>query len=175
MVREFSIVTRNASGYPTSVQNPYAEVDFKTSGGHDSYNALMLSLNRRSAQGLAMNMQYTLGKSFGTSGGANGANTAANNARTEEEFEYEDGYNNFDVRHTFNLSLLYSLPFGEGRRFGKRQRPRECGARWLGRGRDRQRAQRRAHQRASSRGQTSSIKTRRLASTTRARRSVVLR
>jgi hypothetical protein len=118
VIREFSIVTRNAAGQVTGVQNPYAEVDFKTSGGHDTYNAMMLSLNRRSAQGLALNMQYTLGKSYGTSGGANGANTAANNARTEAEFEYEDGYNNFDVRHTFNLSLLYSLPFGRGRQFG---------------------------------------------------------
>ena len=120
VVREFSIVTRDAAGQVTGVQNPYAEIDFKTSGGHDSYNAMMLSLNRRSAQGLALNMQYTLGKSYGTSGGANGANTAANNARTESEFEYEDGYNNFDVRHTFNLSLLYSLPFGKGRKFGER-------------------------------------------------------
>ena len=41
---------RDAAGNVTGVQNPYAEVDFKTSGGHDSYNALMLSLNRRSAQ-----------------------------------------------------------------------------------------------------------------------------
>ena len=83
VIREFSIVTRDAAGNVTGVQNPYAEVDFKTSGGHDSYNAMMLPLNRRSAQGLALNMQYTLGKSHGTSGGANGANTAANNARTD--------------------------------------------------------------------------------------------
>ena len=125
VIREFSIVARDAAGNVTGVQNPYAEVDFKTSGGHDQYNALMLSLNRRSAQGLAMNMQYTLGKSRGTSGGSNEANTAANNARTEAEFEYEDGYNNFDVRHTFNVSLMYSLPFGEGRKCGKQcERPR---------------------------------------------------
>jgi len=118
VIREFSIVARDAAGNVTGVQNPYAEVDFKTSGGHDQYNALMLSLNRRSAQGLAMNMQYTLGNSRGTSGGSNEANTAANNARTEAEFEYEDGYNNFDVRHTFNVSLMYSLPFGAGRKWG---------------------------------------------------------
>jgi len=118
VIREFSIVARDAAGNVTGVQNPYAEVDFKTSGGHDQYNALMLSLNRRSAQGLAMNMQYTLGNSRGTSGGSNEANTAANNARTETEFEYEDGYNNFDVRHTFNVSLMYSLPFGAGRKWG---------------------------------------------------------
>ena len=118
IVREFSLVERNAAGQITRVQNPYAEVDFKTSGGHDEYNAMMLSLNKRSANGLATNVQYTLGRSRGTSGGSNEANTAANNARTLDEFEYEDGYNNFDVRHTFNLSVLYSLPYGRGRKYG---------------------------------------------------------
>ena len=118
VVREYSLVTRDANGNVTAVQNPYAEIDFKTSGGHDSYNALMLSLNRRSSRGLAMNMQYTLGESRGTSGGSNEANTAGNNARTLDQFEYEEGYNNFDVRHTFNLSLLYSIPFGRDRKFG---------------------------------------------------------
>jgi hypothetical protein len=118
VIREYSIVQRDASGNVTGVQNPYAEIDFKTSGGRDEYDALMLSLNRRSVRGVAMNVQYTLGRSRGTSGGSNEANTAANNARTPAEFDYEEGYNNFDVRHTFNVSLLYSLPYGRGRRFG---------------------------------------------------------
>jgi hypothetical protein len=118
VIREFSIVQRDAAGSITSVQNPFAEVDYKTSGGHDAYNAMMLSLNRRSAAGLSINVQYTLGKSYGNTGGSNEATTAANNARTIEEFNYDNGYNNFDVRHTFNLSLLYSLPYGEGRRHG---------------------------------------------------------
>ena len=118
LIREFSIVSRDANGNVTAVQNPYAEVDFKTSGGEDSYNAMMLSLNRRSTNGIATNLQYTFSTSRGTSGGSNEANTAANNARTLEQFDYEQGYNNFDVRHTFNISLLYSLPFGRGRRFG---------------------------------------------------------
>ena len=39
-IREFSIL----SG--TSVQNPYAEVDYKTSGGRDSYNALQMTFQR---------------------------------------------------------------------------------------------------------------------------------
>src|SRR6185436_8927647 len=118
VIREFSIPTRDAAGNITGVQNPFAEIDYKTSGGHDSYNALMLSLNRRSSRGIAMNMQYTYATSRGTSGGSNEANTAGNNARTLEQFEYENGYNNFDVRHTFNLSVLYSIPYGQGRRFG---------------------------------------------------------
>ena len=58
-------------------------------------------------------MQYNLGRSRGTTGGTNEANTAANNAdaRNLADFEYDNGYNNFDVRHTFNLSVLYSLPW----------------------------------------------------------------
>ena len=111
VVREFSIVTRDAAGNITGVQNPYAEVDYKTSGGHSTYKALMLSLNRRASKGISANVQYTLGKSRGTSGGSNEANTAANNARTLEQFEYENGYNNFDVRHTFNASLILDVPF----------------------------------------------------------------
>jgi hypothetical protein len=95
------------------VQNPFAEVDYKTTGGHDEYNALMLSLNRRSARGLSMNAQYTLGRSRGTTAGSNEALTAANNARTLEQFEYDNGYNNFDVRHTLNFSALYTIP-GQG-------------------------------------------------------------
>jgi len=118
VIREFSIVQRDAAGNVTGVQNPFAEVDIKTSGGHDHYNAMMLSLSRRAADGLSLNVQYTLGQSKGNTAGSNEALTAANNARTLADFEYDNGYNNFDVRHTFNVSALYSIPYGRGRRFG---------------------------------------------------------
>ena len=120
VIREFSIVQRDAAGNITGVQNPYAEVDVKTTGGYSNYRSMMLSLNRRSANGMSMNMQYTLGKSRGTTGGSNEANTAANNANSQDlaQFDYDNGYNNFDVRHTFNVSLLYSIPYGKGRKYG---------------------------------------------------------
>src|SRR6185503_17632174 len=57
-IREFDIVTRNDDGSIATIQRPYAEIDYKTSGGHDSYNAMQLSLSRRSAGGLSMNAQY---------------------------------------------------------------------------------------------------------------------
>src|SRR4029453_5935037 len=47
----------------------------------------------------------------------NEARTAANNARALSEFDYDEGYNNFDIRHTFNLSALYDLPVGQGKRY----------------------------------------------------------
>src|SRR5262245_29399456 len=113
VVREFDIVTRNADGTIASIQRPYAEVDYKTSGGYDSYNSMQLSLTKRSVRGVTMNAQYTLGYSRGTSGGSNEATTASNNARAISDFDFENGYNNFDIRHTFNLSLLYTIP-GQG-------------------------------------------------------------
>ena len=110
-IREFSIV----SG-ASSVQNPYAEVDDKTSGGHDTYNALQVTLGRRFSTGLTLNSQYTFAKSHGNTSGSNEARTAANNARATSEFDYDIGRNNFDVRHTFNLSAIYDLPFGKGKK-----------------------------------------------------------
>jgi hypothetical protein len=118
VIREFSIVQRDAAGNVTGVQNPYAEVDSKTSGGHDNYNAMMLQLSRRAATGVSLNVQYTLGRSRGNTAGSNEALTAANNARDLADFDYDNGYNNFDVRHTFNLSLLYPIPYGRGRAYG---------------------------------------------------------
>jgi hypothetical protein len=110
-VREFSII----SGTST-LQQPYAEVDYKASGGHDDYRALQLSLTRRFSTGVTLNSQYTWSRSFGNTSGSNEARTAANNARALSEYDYDNGYNNFDVRHTFNLSAVYDLPFGSGKK-----------------------------------------------------------
>ncbi len=112
VIRQFDIV--NADG---SISRPFAEVDVKTTGGRDNYNALQLSLARRYNTGLTLNSQYTLSRSFGTTAGSNEALTAGNNAVAPADFDYDLGYNRFDIRHTFNLSALYSLPFGQGRQF----------------------------------------------------------
>src|SRR5262249_5896588 len=105
IIREFD--TDNAG---TNVLRPFGEVDYKSSGGHDSYNALQLSLMKRSSRGLTMNAQYTLGRSYGNSTGSNEADTVGNNARNLGDFAYDDGYNKFDVRHISNASLVYTIP-----------------------------------------------------------------
>jgi hypothetical protein len=106
-VREFDVL----SG---ATQNrPFAEVDYKTSGGDDTYNALQLSIVRNFSNGLTMNAQYTLAKSEGTTAGSNEARTSAQ----LDNFEADRGRNNFDVRHNFNISALYELPVGDGKRF----------------------------------------------------------
>jgi hypothetical protein len=84
---------------------------------------MMLQLSRRAASGISLNAQYTLGQSKGNTAGSNEALTSGNLARKLSDFDYDDGFNNFDVRHTFNLSLLYPLPYGRGRTFGANASP----------------------------------------------------
>ncbi|MFM9904521.1 MAG: carboxypeptidase regulatory-like domain-containing protein [Pyrinomonadaceae bacterium] len=125
-IRQFDILNAAAiaaapSGCGASASNaicrPFAEVDYKTSGGDDRYNALQVSVQKSSNIGLTMNAQYTYAKSQGTSAGSNEARTSGQ----LENFEADRGRNNFDVRHTFNLSALYQLPIGTGKMwdFGK--------------------------------------------------------
>ncbi len=102
-IRQFDIING------TTQNRPFAEVDYKTSGGDDRYNALQLSLARRFNQGLTLNAQYAYASSRGTTAGSNEARTSAQ----FENFEADHGRNNFDVRHTFNLSALYDLPIGK--------------------------------------------------------------
>src|SRR6202022_2434398 len=57
-VREFSVVNG------TTVTNQFAEIDTKTSGGNDHYNALQVQLNRRFSHGLTAGAQYVWGHSI---------------------------------------------------------------------------------------------------------------
>jgi hypothetical protein len=89
-----------------TVLHPYAEVDYKTSGGYDSYNALQTQLLRRFGSSLSLSASYTFSKSYGDSGGSNEALTTAN----PYDYNFDRGYTIFDIRHNFNVSALYRLP-----------------------------------------------------------------
>jgi hypothetical protein len=95
---------------PNTVLHPFAEVDYKTSGGYDSYNALQAQLLRRFAAGLSLSGEYTFSKSYGDSGGSNEALTTAN----PYDYNFDKGYTIFDIRHNFNVSALYALPIARG-------------------------------------------------------------
>jgi hypothetical protein len=129
-IRQFDLINSAALGAcpAASVNNPickpFAEIDIKTSGGTDRYDAFQLTFARRVSSGLTLNAQYTLGKSFGNTSGSNEARTAAQPVGGEvrssgdyNNYEADRGANNFDVRHTFNISGVYDLPFGKGRKW----------------------------------------------------------
>lgn len=91
----------------------FAEIDYKTSGGTDMYNALQTSLQRRFVRGLTMGAQYTWAKELGTSSGSNEATTAQN----PYDFRTEYGRGTFDIRNSLNATVLYDLPFGKGKAY----------------------------------------------------------
>jgi hypothetical protein len=107
--QDTGVITPNAS----SRLQPFGEIDYKTSGGRDSYNAMQVTINRRFSQGLTLGGQYAWAHSVGNTQGSNEANT------TQDPFSFADerGNNSFDVRHSANISALYELPVGRGRRF----------------------------------------------------------
>jgi hypothetical protein len=112
-VREFSVVNG------TTVTNQFAEIDTKTSGGNDHYNGLQVLFNRRFSRGLTLGTQYVWGHSIGNSDGSKDARSSSNNY----SFSSEYGDNISDVRQSINLSLLYEVPYGTGKKYGSSASP----------------------------------------------------
>ncbi|MDE1175667.1 MAG: TonB-dependent receptor [Edaphobacter sp.] len=111
-------VTQNATtGAGAAVRqfgNRFAEIDYKTSGGNDHYNALQTQLQRRFKHGLSLGAQFTWAKELGTSSGSNEATTAQAPLQIYGNTpEYGRGI--YDIRSSLNVNLLYDLPFGRGR------------------------------------------------------------
>ncbi len=94
--------------------NRFAQMDYKTSGGTDHYDSMQTTVNRRFSKGLTIGSQWTWAHSLGNTGGSNEANTT----QDPTNFELDRGNNNFDVRHSVNVSALYEVPFGTGRSHG---------------------------------------------------------
>lgn len=115
---QVGVATNPVTGAGSSILqfgNRFAQVDYKTSGGTDHYDSLQATYQRRYAKGLTIGAQWTWGHSIGNTGGSNEAQTAAN----PYDFSVDRGNNAFDVRHTANVSALYELPFGKGRKYGQ--------------------------------------------------------
>ena len=91
----------------------FAEIDYKTSGGTSHYNSLQTTLNRRFNSGLSIAGTYSWSHDLGNTGGSNEANTAGNPYNFGADF----GSNNFDIRQSFNMTTLYELPFGKGKKY----------------------------------------------------------
>ncbi|MCX6625005.1 MAG: hypothetical protein NTY38_28880, partial [Acidobacteria bacterium] len=113
-------VTMNqATGAGAAVLGQYgsrfAQMDVKGSGGTDHYDSLQTSISRRFQHGLTAGGQWTWGHSLGNTGGSNEAQTTQN----PTNYEQDRGNNAVDVRHSTNFNVLYEIPVGRGRTYGK--------------------------------------------------------
>lgn len=83
--------------------------------GHSSYHAMVIKLDRRFANGLTFNWNYTLSKILTDS------DTYFANSATAAQDHYnrrlEKSIGQFDQTHSWKFSTVYELPFGKGRRW----------------------------------------------------------
>jgi hypothetical protein len=83
------------------------------------YNSLAMKLTRRLDKGLSLLVGYTYSKS--TDNGSGIRTLGGDTLFPQDSFclECEWGLSVFDARHRFVSSILYELPFGEGKPFAK--------------------------------------------------------
>jgi hypothetical protein len=83
------------------------------------YNSLAVKLTRRLDNGLSVLAGYTLSKSMDNGSGIRVLTGDPLFPQNSECFACEWGLSVFDVRHRFVSSILYELPFGDGKPFAQ--------------------------------------------------------
>ncbi|HYO82542.1 MAG TPA: carboxypeptidase-like regulatory domain-containing protein [Bryobacteraceae bacterium] len=86
--------------------------------GNSSYNAFIARYHHQSVGGLDFRFEYTFGKAINDhfQGGANDSQVASCRA-------CDRAAASFDVKHRAVASVIYNLPFGRGRTFGRQMHP----------------------------------------------------
>ncbi len=86
----------------------FSNINMVDSPGNSSYNALWVSANKRLSHGLQFLASYSLSHSIDY----NSLSTQPLSAEAQDSYNLrnERGSSDFDARHHFNISYLYSLP-----------------------------------------------------------------
>jgi hypothetical protein len=118
------VVPANPAVDSSSVQlrRPYPEFTKVQEIGNVAeakYNSLAVKLTRRLDNGLSALVGYTYSKSTDNGSGIRVLNGDPLFPQNSNCFECEWGLSVFDVRHRLVSSILYELPFGEGKPFAK--------------------------------------------------------
>src|SRR6266851_6871547 len=87
-----------------------ANTNLLFAGYSSSYHALQLKFDRKFSNGFATTTAYTFGKGMGFQTGDDGGLTFYIDPRRDY------ARNDFDRTHTFVQSIVYELPFGQGKR-----------------------------------------------------------
>jgi len=82
--------------------------------GTGQYNSLQASLQRRFAQGLMMNINYTWGKSINLVDASSGTP----NIQSQYYQNMNRAPTGFDITHNLAITNVWDLPFGRGQRWG---------------------------------------------------------
>jgi carboxypeptidase family protein len=94
--------------------DPYGSVDYKSDIGSSTYNALLLSLERRLSNGLSFQGRYTWSHSINDGSVGGGESNGPENVNC---LACDKGPSVFDVRNNVTVNAVYELPFGPGKPF----------------------------------------------------------
>jgi hypothetical protein len=122
-VRQFGFIDRNAGQVIGAGQNgrplfqafgrTAATTEVFTPVGNSQYNALQTSLARRFSNGFQIGANYTFSKAIGVT------DNSENNPRVQAYAYYglNRALTNYDRTHNIQITNIYELPFGKGKRF----------------------------------------------------------
>jgi hypothetical protein len=94
--------------------DPYGSVDYKSDIGSSTYDALLLSLDRRFSNGLSFQAHYTWSHSINDGSVGGGESNGPENVNC---LACDKGPSVFDVRNNVTVNTVYELPFGPGKAF----------------------------------------------------------
>ncbi len=104
---------------------PYPEFDTvtrngQTSGGSSSYNAMLMKISKQFSGGLMLLTSYQWSKAIDNIGETEPSpGGAADGFRDNRNFRIERSLAAHDLPHSMVTAVVYGLPFGRGKRFGK--------------------------------------------------------
>ncbi len=105
----FNVINAQRPGGPiTNYQ--VSSLWMRTNGGTSQYNAGFLSLQRRFANGLALQANYTRSRSTDQHGFNQEAESVISNGF---DFRLDNARSAFDRTHVFNSNFFYEMPFGK--------------------------------------------------------------
>ncbi|MBS1825974.1 MAG: TonB-dependent receptor [Acidobacteria bacterium] len=104
-------LARVESLLPAVLRNPsFTRIDAVSSTAYSDYNALQAQFKRRMSRRVQALLSYTWGKSLDTSSDESNANFLPPTSRYP--VATDRGPSSFDLRHAFNGSASYELPYG---------------------------------------------------------------
>jgi len=113
--------TGAGAGYPTNFfqANPYAagsSTSYMTAAGYTNYNSLQVDYRMQQWKGIAMDANYTFGKTLGV-GSTRSWTGSADNLMTLRNIGKGYGPTPYDIRQVLHVNGTYDLPIGRGKAF----------------------------------------------------------
>ena len=118
---EFPVNTANTPGpgplAPRQRLPQFAPLTIDANWATSSYQAGQLKIEKRTSSGLAFLTSYSYSKSLDVSSTVHGTSQPYNGIQDSFHIRGSRGPSDFDLTHNFVTSVVYDLPFGEGKHF----------------------------------------------------------